>query len=175
MRFTLNFDISQTDAMLSELQQKAGGIAARALYEGAGMMADSLTEAIDSIKTEPFRYAKNGEKRLPSPQEKAALKQGRFGVAHFRGSGTEIETSIGMGNAGYAHIMGTGKRSASSRYNKGKDKAVPQIAHAIDSGTSFMQAQPIFKKAFSRNRAAAEAKIAASIDNEIQGIIDAHE
>ena len=45
----------------------AQGIAKASLYEGAGVMADAIHAALDGIKTEPFHYAKDGEKRLPSP------------------------------------------------------------------------------------------------------------
>ena len=61
-----------------------------------------------------------------------------------------IQTSVGLQNAGYAQIGS-------------KTKPIPQIANAINSGTSFMQKQPFFRKAFSQKQGAAEAAIEAGI------------
>ena len=41
--------------------------------------------------------------------------------------------------------------------------AVPLIANAINSGTSFMQKQPFMRKAFSSKKGAAQAAIEAGI------------
>ena len=65
--------IAQTLAMLATLGKAAQGVAAMALYVGAGIVADEVSREIQGISTAPFKYAKNGEKRKPSPEEKAVL------------------------------------------------------------------------------------------------------
>ena len=135
---------------MENMPKAAEKVAAEALYEGAGVMADAVSRAVDSIETEPFRYAAGGKKRKPSPEEKAILQAAPKGVAKFRKNGVGIQTSVGMQNSGYATLAG-------------KTKPVPQIANSINSGTSFMEKQPFMRRAFSQNQSAAQAAIEAGI------------
>ena len=137
--------LEEISEMLNQLGNDAQKIASLALYEGAGVMADEVSRSAESIKTAPFHYAVFGT-RLPSPEEKAAVTEhGSVGIAKFDKNGAEVTTSVGYGNAGYAEV-------------KGKQKAVAQIANAINSGTSFMAKQPFIRKAAnSGSRKAAEA------------------
>ena len=135
---------------MDKLPEKAAKIAAEALYEGAGVMADAVSQAVHGIATEDFRYAAGGRKRMPSPEEKAILEGAKQGVAKFRNDGTRIQTSIGFDNAGYAEL-------------DGKRKPIPLIANSINHGTSFMQKQPFLRKAFTQQQGAAVAAIEAGI------------
>ena len=135
---------------MDKLPEKAAKVAAEALYEGAGVMADAVSQAVHGIATEDFRYATGGRKRLPSPEEKAILEGAKHGVAKFRNDGTKIQTSIGFDNSGYADL-------------NGKRKPIPLIANSINHGTSFMQKQPFLRKAFSQKQGAAVAAIEAGI------------
>ena len=131
---------------MDKLPEKAAKIAAEALYEGAGVMADAVSHAVQGIATEEFRYAAGGRTRLPSPEEKAIVANAKHGISKFRNDGTKIQTSIGYQNAGYATL-------------KGKTKPIPLIANSINSGTSFMQKQPFLRKAFSQNKSKAQSAI----------------
>jgi len=142
-------DISE---MLTALEEEAQKAAAAGLYDGAGVMADELEKGVESIKTAPFKYTKFGQ-RLPSPEEKEAIK-GAIGVAKFDRNGTEVNTSVGFGNAGYADVAG-------------KQKAVAQVANAINSGTSFMTKQPFFRRGASAGAKAAEAAIIKTIEQRL--------
>lgn len=139
---------------LNTLSDKAEAIASQALYDGAGVMADAMSRAADSIRTAPYKYAEDGEKRLPSPEEKAAIK-GRVGIAKFNKSGAEVDTIIGLTRSGYVHLAG-------------ERKAVQLIARSIESGTSFMEKQPVFRKAARTARGAAEAAIVKKADQVIK-------
>ena len=141
---------------LSELDERAGDVAARALYAGAGVMADAYAQAVNSIKTDKFRYAFNGQKRSVSPEEKAAL-QGKIGIAKFDRDGSEVNTAVGISGGGYVEIGG-------------KRKAVRMLANAINSGTSFMVKQPVFRRAKTQARAAASEAIAQRADQLIEEI-----
>lgn len=144
--------------MLAQLENRAQEVASAALYDGAGIVADAMTNGINSIKTEPFRYAKNGETRLPSPQEKAALQR-KVGIAKFRKEGSEVDTLIGISyGSGYAQIAG-------------KQKPVAVIARSINSGTSFMKKQPVFRRAKSQSQNAAKAAIVAKAEQLFDEII----
>ena len=138
--------LTELSEMLARLGDKAQDVASGALFDGAGVVADAFTAAVGSIRTEPFRYAETGQKRLPSPQEKAALIR-KSGVAKFQKTTNEVNTLIGIsGAAGYAKIAG-------------KPKAVRMIARSINSGTSFMDKQPVFRRAKSSSQEAAKAAI----------------
>ena len=135
---------------MEKLPEKAAKVAAEALYEGAGVVADKVSGAVNGIATEPFKYATGGRTRKPSPEEKALVAGAKHGVAKFRKNGVSVQTSVGYQNAGYGTI-------------NGKTKPIPQIANAINSGTSFMQKQPFMRKAFSQSKGPAQAAIEAGI------------
>lgn len=140
-------DISK---MLENLEDAAPRAASRALYRGAGVMRDEIARGIEGIRTAPFKFAKSGETRLPSPEEKAVLQQAGVGIAKFDKNGTEVGTSVGFGKDGYADVSWNHMRSG-ARTNYKSDgqsqKPVAVIANAINSGTSFMSKQPFIRKA----------------------------
>jgi len=157
MPFTMEVSgMEELEKRLGQLEtEKAQGIAAVALYEGAGVMADAVSQAVQGIATKRFKYpAPPGKQRMPSPEEKALLVNARKGVAKFRKSQMNVNTSVGMQNSGYGTL-------------NGKTVPIPMIANAINSGTSFMKRQPFFRKATSRNGAAE-----AAIENKLREEID---
>ena len=148
---------SGMDDLLGKLQ-KAGDaahdIAAAGLYEGAGVMADAVSQAVRGIATEPFRYAAGGRRRLPSPEEKAVLEVAEKGVAHFRDDGGSVNTSVGLNAAGYGTVAG-------------RTKPVGLIANSINSGTSFMSKQPFYRRAQSQSKGQALGKIETKLRQEV--------
>ena len=148
--------IGEAMQMFERMEAHAEEIAARSLYAGAGKMANAFTEAANSIRSEKFRYAFGDRKRLPSHEEKAVLL-GKTGIAKFDVNGSEVQTSVGIGH-GYANI-------------NGKSVAVRKIANAINSGTSFMEKQPVFRRAATKTKNIASNAIvqaAEQIINEIK-------
>ena len=144
---------------MGKLPENAAKVAAEALYEGAGVVADKVSSAVQGIATEPFKYAARGKKRKPSPEEKAIVASAKHGVAKFRKSGVSVQTSVGYQNAGYASL-------------NGKTKPVPLIANAINSGTSFMQKQPFMRRAFSQSKGPATAAIENGIKAREDELLD---
>ena len=140
-------------AKMTKLPDRGADVAALALYEGAGIVADAVSNAVQGIATEEFHYTKYGT-RLPSPEEKALVMSARKGVAKFKKSRDRVDTSVGMKNAGYGTI-------------KGKTKPIPQIANAINSGTSFMKPQPFFRQAVERSAGAAAGAIEGGIQSRL--------
>ena len=159
MAITVKTDgMDKISEMLTKMEQKAPSIAASALYEGAGIMAQEIVAEAESIRTEPFHYSVFGM-REPSPEEKAAiLAAGAVGIARFEKNGSEVNTSVGYGAAGYANTFG-------------KEKAVAQIANAINSGTSFMQKQPFVRKAASRGGKKAMQRMTEEIEKKLNEMI----
>lgn len=136
------------------LGQEVEGIAKEALYQGAGVMADRMNGAVANIKTEKFRYANGGKKRYASPEEKAALV-GSIGIAKFNGDGSEVDTLVGITGSGYADVAG-------------HERPVIVIARSINSGTDFMIKQPVFRRAASRGRRAAQETIVKTAEKRIE-------
>lgn len=157
MAFDMKMEgLEELSAILGRLDSEAELVASGALYEGAGVIADAMSNAVDSIKTAPFKYKR--ESRMPSPEEKEALR-GKIGIAKFRKNGSEVDTIVGF-TRGNGYVM-LGKRKT----------AVRLIARSINSGTSFMDKQPVFRKAASKTKASAEAAMVAKAENILHEII----
>jgi len=170
--------------LISALGDKAEFVASQSLYVGAGIMAEEVTKAAKEIKTAPFKYAGPGEKRLPSPEEKTMiLAAGNAGVARFEGNGSEVNTSVGYNAAGYAEAAWINTRRARTNYRLSSLKGEPKvfrisgskagdptvkpigvIANAINSGTSFMEKQPFFRRAVTRGTKKAKAAIISTAE-----------
>lgn len=136
MAYTLKVDgLTEVSEMLTQMAEKAPAAASKAVYEGAGIVADEVRSQVDKIHAEPFHYAVFVT-REPSLEEKAIVQAAGAGIAKFRKNGSEVETSVGFAKAGYAEL-------------KGKMVPIAKIANAINSGTSFMKKQPFMRKAAS--------------------------
>ena len=148
--------MAEISEMLNQLDVMAPSIAAQALYDGAGVMAEELKRSARTIRTAPFKYAREGT-RLPSPEEKAIVEAAEAGIAKFDKSGTEVDTAVGYRNAGYAEL-------------NGKVKPVPVIVNAINSGTSFMRKQPFVRKAAKSGGTKAEKAMKDKIESAVDAI-----
>lgn len=109
------------DELVSKLEraeERAKGVAARALYRGAGVVADAISSGARGIATSPFKYAKGGNKRKPSPEEKAALTAaGAAGIAKFDKNGLAVNTAVGYNRSGYVQVNWNHmSRNANSNY-----------------------------------------------------------
>ena len=90
---------------IKALEDRSEMIAAAALYDGAAVMAKEINASAKKIKTAPFKYAKPGETRLPSPEEKEMItSDGAMGVAKFRKNLGAVDTSVGYNSAGYVPV-----------------------------------------------------------------------
>lgn len=152
------------DELLRKLEKTEGaarGIAAQALYEGAGVVADEISKKAAGLKTKRVKFPMRDGQRMPSPEEKAIVTgQGAAGIAKFKFNGTTVDTSIGYSRSGYA----------TAPWN-GKQVPIAKIANAINHGTSFMKKQPFIRQAVSqsagRAQEAIEEKIRELVDKEM--------
>ena len=155
MPYTMQIEgMDKITEMLKTAGDRAVGIAALALYDGAGVVADEISKGARGISTQPFRYA-NGWQRDPSPEEKAAVvSAGAAGIAKFRKTGNKVDTSVGYNRSGYATIAG-------------KSKPIALIVSSINSGTSFMKKQPFIRKAVTT----ATPKATEAITSEVERLV----
>ncbi len=149
--------MAEISEALGKLADGAAGAAALGLYEGAGVMADEVNQSAAGIRTEEFHYAvfPGATTRLPSPEEKEIVMQAAVGIARFKKDGTEVDTSIGFRNAGYAQL-------------KGRTVPIPVIVNAINSGTSFMKKQPFIRNAASKGA----PKAMKAMKDKIESVLD---
>ena len=153
MAITMQVDgLVELGEMLQKMGDEAPKAASLGLYEGAGVMANEIKGQAAGINAEKFHYAVFIT-RQPSFEEKEVVQQG-VGIAKFDKNGAEVNTSVGYANAGYAMIAG-------------KMKPIPQIANAINSGTSFMKPQPFFRKAVETSAGAAAGAIEGGINSRL--------
>jgi len=123
---------------VAELGDKAEFVAAQALFDGAGVMADEVSQSANTIKTAPFHYVAvpGATMRLPSPEEKAILQEsGAVGISKFRKRLGSVDTSVGYNASGYAPVNWNHMRN-SARTNY---KAVKLKGHEVNA-SSFLQA-----------------------------------
>lgn len=159
MAYTMKTEgMDQISEMLGKLEERAPGIAARGLYDGAGVMMDAISRSAAGIRTAPFKWAGTDETRLPSPEEKEIVEKAAAGIAKFNKEGTEVDTSVGYQNAGYAEL-------------KGKTVPIPKVVNAINSGTSFMKKQPFIRKAAAGATQKAMDAIKSRIEKDLDEII----
>ena len=174
-----------------------------ALYDGASVMADAIDAEAKTIETEPFHYAAvtGATMRKASPEEKAIVTESDvIGIAKFRKRLGAVDTSVGYNSSGYAPVnwnhmsskartnykaqsfkgyenMTTSTLKFAGVYKRGVQnmKPIGVIANAINSGTSFMRAQPFFRRAVSRSTSAAVEAIIKMADRLFKEIISRNE
>lgn len=186
--------MAEISELLDKMDEEAPGVAAQALYDGAAVMREAIFKEMERIRTEPFKYAKDGEMRLPSPEEKAILQEANVGIAKFDKNGVEVNTSVGFNQSGYANVnwnhmsskartnykavlMKGHKSNASSllkAIGAGKgaqnQKPIGVIANSINSGTSFMKKQPFVRKGVKNGSEPAMAAMKAKIEEAFEKI-----
>jgi len=147
--------IKELEAMLSKLGESAFKVGKAALYEGAGVVADAYTEAVGRIGVAARRWHNEPGGRLPTKEERDSL---HIGIAKFRDDGiSEINTLVGVED-GYTTV-------------NGRKKATKLIARSINSGTSFMKKQPVFRRAASSSRTAAQDAMVRKADEMINELV----
>ena len=179
---SFKFEVKGLESTLdkfSQLPEKGAKVAALSLYEGAAIVADAVSNAVQGIATETFKYRKDGT-RLPSPDEKAMLMNARKGIAKFNKSTVRVDTSVGFQSSGYAPITWDhAKTNTRTKYKQQKSgryahasqgggessKPIPLIANAIESGTSFMKKQPFFRRAVNKSKGRAQAAIESGVQS----------
>lgn len=137
------------DRYLAALQRVYGAseeTAKRALYDGAGVVANRIKGALGTIQTSDADKWYEGQRPGPTPQEKHILING-FGLAHIRSENGYISTKAGFKKAAYG------------------------IAIRTESGTSWSRKQPVIRQAANASKGAAEAAMSKTLDEEIQKLM----
>lgn len=137
---------------LERIERGATGTIKRAIYDGAGVVADAMKAAMLTIRTDDKNHYLDEIKDGPTSEEKESMING-FGVARMANDNGFINTKVGFHG-----------RNVNGMYNSG-------LARQIESGTSWMPKQPVFSRAIRGSRDKAEQAMAAAFDKAMQKYI----
>lgn len=148
--------LREVENMLDTIASSSGEIASKGLYDGAGVVADAVKSAVDTIPVSNTYGTEDVKKRGISADERMGLKEA-VGIAPHQESGAKVHTSVGFD--GYVG-------NTTRKYPKGKPAAM--IARSVERGTSFMYATPFVKPTVQKCRRTAQAAIEKTVREEIQ-------
>lgn len=149
------------DEMLSDvtaLTSDTRHVISKAVYDGAGLVADAYREAAQGIPTVRLIYVHEStgwQKYGITPEQKEGILKG-IGVAHFRYDTGEVQTKVGVD--GYNSVV-------TPRWPKGQPNVM--IARALTNGNSFLRAYDFVGKAKRNVEVKAEAKMKETLKAEI--------
>ena len=143
---------------LNDIADHSDEICSKALYKGAGLMADRLKASIDGLSTEDQRKKRS---RNLLPYEKEALQKGLsiFKFKHDK-SRDYVQTSITFTGRVDHHT---------ERYPEGLPVIV--LARSINSGTTFRRANRYFPTTVRKNAQAVEKEMADTTERELKKFI----
>lgn len=152
--------LADYEMMLSRLEGSTDEMIGKAVYAGAGIVADAIK---DSIKALPIVRG-YGTESDPLPggvtaPQKAGLIDG-LGISHMQDDMGYLNVKIGFD--GY-------NATKTEKYPQGQPNQL--VARGVESGTSWKQKCPFVRPAINRSRKRAEAKMAQVIDDEIEKVM----
>lgn len=151
---------------LRHISNNSGETLNKALYKGAGVMAEELKDQIEALPTVKDEYNlkvyannKSGNRvdanyKLSVTQKKGLLKS--LGIAPFDVKNGVVDTHIGFD--GYNDIK-------TKKYPNGQPNMM--IARIVESGSSYFTKKPFIRKAVRAGKAKTEEAMIKVIDEEI--------
>lgn len=125
--------------------------------EGGGVLADAIRAELDAVPTDTqHKRTKIG----PTPEEKQGL-QNSMGITPIRDDNGFVNVKVGFD--GY-------QGKTTRKYPRGKPNQM--IARSVQSGTSWMKANPFVKNAVRKARPAAVSAMKKKIEDEIDKIMN---
>ena len=151
--------LNDYELMISKLSKGVDDIAGKAIYAGAGIVADAIKE---NIKDLPIVRG-YGTKENPLPggvtaPQKAGLING-LGISPMQSDAGYLNVKIGFD--GY-------NATKTEKYPQGQPNQL--VARGVESGTSWKQKKPFIRQAINASKSRAEAEMARILDQEIEKI-----
>ena len=151
--------LNDYELMISMLSKGVDDIAGKAIYAGAGIVADAIKE---NIKALPIVRGYGTEKDpLPggvTAPQKAGLIDG-MGISPMQNDAGYLNVKIGFD--GY-------NATKTEKYPQGQPNQL--VARGVESGTSWKQKKPFIRPAINASKSRAEAEMARILDQEIEKI-----
>lgn len=148
------------EKMLASHSKEVDGMIKRAVYDGAGVVLESIESAIQALPTHRFVYVYGGQYiRYLTPEQKQGLLDG-LGAAKMRNDNGYINTKIGFD--GYNSVV-------TDMYPKGQPNSL--IARSIESGTSLRPKTRFVATAVKSVSKQAEQAMEDSCDNYLKKLL----
>ena len=152
--------LSDYELMISKLSKDVDDIAGKAIYAGAGIVADAIKE---NIKALPIVRGYGTEKDpLPggvTAPQKAGLIDG-MGISPMQDDGGYLNVKIGFD--GY-------NATKTDKYPQGQPNQL--VARGVESGTSWKKKSPFIRPAINASKQRAEDEMARILDEEIEKVM----
>lgn len=151
--------LNDYELMISKLSKGADDIAGKAIYAGAGIVADAIKENIKALPI--VRGYGTTENPLPggvTAPQKAGLIDG-IGISPMQSDAGYLNVKIGFD--GY-------NATKTEKYPQGQPNQL--VARGVESGTSWKQKKPFIRPAINASKSRAEAEMARILDQEIEKI-----
>ena len=153
------FQFAGIDAYIAALQKigdDTDETIRNAIYDGAGLVADAVRDAIKALPTD----SKHGTSENKIDGVTAVQKQGLldgFGISPMKDDNGFINVKLGF--AGY-------NKQRTKKYPNGQPNAL--IARSVNSGTSFRKKTQFVDKAVKSSKSACEAAMRKAIEDAIK-------
>lgn len=144
---------------LANLQNEQGDMIERAVYAGAGVVADAIKKGLKGIPTTEERGTPDHPIHGVTKRQKSDLING-FGLASIENRDGYIQTKAGFDGYG---------NTPSRKYPKGLPNAL--LMRSVESGTSFRSKTPVIRRAVNGSRKASIQAMGESIDKSCKEII----
>lgn len=151
--------LNDFELMISRLSKGADDVAGKAIYAGAGIVADAIKENIKALPI--VRGYGTTENPLPggvTAPQKAGLIDG-LGISPMQSDAGFLNVKIGFD--GY-------NATKTEKYPQGQPNQL--VARGVESGTSWKQKKPFIRPAINASKSRAEAEMARILDQEIEKI-----
>ncbi len=149
--------INEYIAELQSLEKNTSPAIGKAIYNGAGWVADCIREAVLMLPVDPRVYV-NDERWGIHPDQKEGLLDG-LGISKLRNDNGYLNVKIGFD--GYNKIQ-------TERWPNGQPNVM--VARATESGTSFLPKFGTISQTVRESRRECERVMRETIDEEIQKI-----
>lgn len=149
------------ELMLSKIESVSDDMIGRAVYEGAGIVADAVKANIEALPI-VTGYG-TSENPLPggvTAVQKAGLREG-FGISKLQDDSGYLNVKLGFD--GY-------NRTKTEKYPGGQPNQL--VARGVESGTSWKQKKSFIRPAVNKTRKQAEQKMKDVLDEEISKIAE---
>lgn len=149
--------LADYELMLSKLEDGSEEIIGKAVYAGAGIVADAIKSSIQSLPI--VRGYGTDSNPLPggvTSAQKAGLIDG-LGISRMQDDAGYLNVKIGFD--GY-------NNTRTEKYPQGQPNQL--VARGVESGTSWKQKKPFVRPAVTKSRKQAENTMAKIIDEELE-------
>ena len=152
--------LNDYELMISKLSKGVDDIAGKAIYAGAGIVADAIKENIKDLPI--VRGYGTMENPLPggvTAPQKAGLIDG-MGISPMQSDAGYLNVKIGFD--GY-------NATKTEKYPQGQPNQL--VARGVESGTSWKEKKPFIRPAINASKKRAEDEMARILDEEIEKVM----